>query len=201
MNFITCHGFNILPYSSFYPLYHPHSYELFVTEPRYNASQAVWINEIALGVHVWNKITADWSVKKNTPQLYVQLAKMHCPLTLALAPDVFWVQQSHAWLIWVFLRNSTGWKKLYFTSLLTIEKQRCVGLLMRSANAQPWSRAEMYVLVLIINQLGTKVSPQVRFLRLHWSTTVSSPELSLHRQQKLYLILFSPSARWMLRKI
>lgn len=36
----------------------------------YNVTQAAWINDVTIGVQLWNKITAEIPIKKNSSQLY-----------------------------------------------------------------------------------------------------------------------------------
>lgn len=47
------------------------------------------LDDRVLGAHVWNKLSADQPVRKNSTQLFSRLARDHCPLIYSIAPDTF----------------------------------------------------------------------------------------------------------------
>ena len=88
-NYVTCDGFNILSSSSFYPIsYGTEARQLFSVYSAYKLFKRI-IKKSTLAVHLWNNFTHNLAIKKATFQLYVKLAKDHCPLTFNLAPDTF----------------------------------------------------------------------------------------------------------------
>ena len=46
-----------------------------------------------IGVHVWNKLSANKIVRKKSDVLYMQLARHSCPRIWDIAPDKFWHSQ------------------------------------------------------------------------------------------------------------
>lgn len=77
-----CNGFEILPSKTFYPI------EWKNWEKYFSEENITWENE-TIGIHVWNKKSADTVVYKNSSQVYTQLARLHCPLTFSIAPEMF----------------------------------------------------------------------------------------------------------------
>lgn len=88
LNYITCRGFNVFPFSSFYPVYYNEWKDLFAQPAPYNLWDAKWFNELVIGVHTWNNLNAKQSIIKSSSQVYAQMARFHCPVTCSLAPNV-----------------------------------------------------------------------------------------------------------------
>jgi lactosylceramide 4-alpha-galactosyltransferase len=59
-----CKGFRILPPKSFYPVHY-------------------------VGAHVWNSLSSEWVVNKNSNQYYAQMARLSCPRIFNVAPQQF----------------------------------------------------------------------------------------------------------------
>lgn len=82
MDTSACYAFGILPPSAFYPVN-------WLDWERYFLEQDIlWDNE-TIGIHVWNKKSADTGVFKNSSQLYTKIARSRCSSIFAVAPDVF----------------------------------------------------------------------------------------------------------------
>jgi lactosylceramide 4-alpha-galactosyltransferase len=48
-----------------------------------------WLTEKVVGVHIWNKLSKDQPIYKNSTQDYNRLARDHCPANFAIAPETF----------------------------------------------------------------------------------------------------------------
>lgn len=46
-------------------------------------------DESVIGTHIWNSLSGQWTVKKQSDQLYVHIAKTSCPRIFQAAPDEF----------------------------------------------------------------------------------------------------------------
>jgi lactosylceramide 4-alpha-galactosyltransferase len=90
MDHVSCRGFNILPTRSFHPVDFVSMKELFaqpmVTETEVNIH---WLTEDVVGVHVWNRMSQNELVYKNSSQDYTRLARQHCPVIFSIAPEIF----------------------------------------------------------------------------------------------------------------
>lgn len=92
MDYVSCRGFNVLPTSSFHPVHYGQMKEFFMqrivneTEPKATIS---WLTEKVIGVHIWNKLSKNEPIYKNSTQDYTRLARDHCPLTFSIVPDIF----------------------------------------------------------------------------------------------------------------
>lgn len=78
----NCGGFKILPPQTFYPI------EWSNWERYFSEENITWENR-TIGIHVWNKHSGDMAVYKNSNQVYIQLARLKCPSTFTIAPEVF----------------------------------------------------------------------------------------------------------------
>lgn len=79
-----CHGFRVLPPESFYPID-------WLSWRRYferSATTPQWPEEV-IGLHVWNKVSAEEPVIKTSDQVYARVARSQCPHVISTAPDVF----------------------------------------------------------------------------------------------------------------
>ncbi len=92
MNNVSCRGFNILPTRSFHPVDFNKRKELFaqpmVTKTEVN-KPINWLTEEVVGVHVWNRMSQNELVYKNSSQAYTRLARQHCPVIFYIAPEIF----------------------------------------------------------------------------------------------------------------
>ncbi|XP_032784075.1 lactosylceramide 4-alpha-galactosyltransferase [Daphnia magna] len=90
MDYVPCRGFNVLPTTSFHPVHYGQMKTLFVL-PSANETGArlSWLTETVIGVHVWNKLSKNQPIYKNSTQDYIRLARAHCPNVFSAAPDVF----------------------------------------------------------------------------------------------------------------
>lgn len=82
MTLDNCHGFEILPPTVFYPI------NWLQWEKYFTDEDVDWDNK-TIGMHVWNKKSAEKPVYKNSSQLYSKLARLYCPSTFSVFPDVF----------------------------------------------------------------------------------------------------------------
>ena len=41
------------------------------------------------GAHIWNSLSGGWKVKKESDQIYVQIARQSCPRIFEMAPEEF----------------------------------------------------------------------------------------------------------------
>lgn len=65
--------------------------ELFIQRMANNETDALsdWLTEKVVGVHIWNKLSKDQPIYKNSTQDYTRLARDHCPANFAIAPETF----------------------------------------------------------------------------------------------------------------
>ncbi|XP_057365318.1 lactosylceramide 4-alpha-galactosyltransferase-like [Daphnia carinata] len=89
MNYLKCRGFSVLPNTSFYPVHYSNWQEFFKQRDSNDKMNPDWLTTEVLGVHIWNKLSYGEPVFRNSTQYYTQLARIHCPATFAIAPDVF----------------------------------------------------------------------------------------------------------------
>ena len=89
MNNVTCKGFNILPTSSFSPIYYTVWREMFNQRLANDTGKPAWYTNQVIGVHMWNKMSHEEPIYKNSTQYYTQLARSNCPHVYAIAPDKF----------------------------------------------------------------------------------------------------------------
>ncbi|EFX67897.1 hypothetical protein DAPPUDRAFT_63673 [Daphnia pulex] len=89
MDYVSCHGFNVLHYSSFCPVdYSVATKEFFIHRPA-NQSRPFWLTDQVVGIHTWNKLTYNKPIYKNSTQRYTWLARNHCPSIFSIAPEIF----------------------------------------------------------------------------------------------------------------
>ncbi|KAI9557890.1 hypothetical protein GHT06_014642 [Daphnia sinensis] len=81
-----CHGFQVLPTSSFFPI-DVHSPKKYFRN-QLAKDEFQW-DESVVAAHVYNKLTAHMTIYKNSNQLYVQLARSSCPRVFDAAPNQF----------------------------------------------------------------------------------------------------------------
>lgn len=74
---------------SFYPVHYKHVKDYFnkLGDDARRLMES-W-DESVIGAHVWNSLSADTQVKKESNQLYIQIARASCPQTLQVAPEEF----------------------------------------------------------------------------------------------------------------
>ncbi|XP_045026652.1 lactosylceramide 4-alpha-galactosyltransferase-like [Daphnia magna] len=89
MNYLKCRGFSILPQTSFYPVHYGNWQEFFKQRYSNDTMTPDWLTTDVIGVHIWNKLSYGEPVFRNSTQYYTQLARIHCPATFSIAPDVF----------------------------------------------------------------------------------------------------------------
>ena len=82
MNSDSCYGFEILPPKTFYPIDWTKWLIYFMEQ------DITWEND-TIGIHVWNKKSANQVVSKTSDQVYTKLARSQCPSIFKMAPDVF----------------------------------------------------------------------------------------------------------------
>ncbi|KAK4030105.1 hypothetical protein OUZ56_023062 [Daphnia magna] len=88
-NYLKCSGFSVLPRISFYPVHYSNLGEFFKQRETNDTMTPDWLTAEVIGVHIWNKLSYGEPVFRNSTQYYTQLARIHCPATFSIAPDVF----------------------------------------------------------------------------------------------------------------
>ncbi|KAI9559845.1 hypothetical protein GHT06_013852 [Daphnia sinensis] len=88
-NYLKCRGFSVLPKASFYPIHYPSWREFFNQRGTNDTMKPDWLTTDVIGVHFWNKLSYGEPAFRNSTQYYTQLARIHCPATFSIAPDVF----------------------------------------------------------------------------------------------------------------
>lgn len=88
MDYVSCHGFNVLHYSSFCPVDYSATEEFFIHRLA-NETRPIWLTDQVVGVHTWNKLTYKKPVYKNSTQHYTWLARINCPSIFTIAPEIF----------------------------------------------------------------------------------------------------------------
>ncbi|KAK4010354.1 hypothetical protein OUZ56_019500 [Daphnia magna] len=90
MDYVPCRGFNVLPTTSFHPVHYGQMKILFV-QPWANETDGrlTWLTDRIIGVNIWNKLSKNQPIYKNSSQGYIQLARTHCPNVFSIAPNVF----------------------------------------------------------------------------------------------------------------
>lgn len=78
INAKRCKGFKVFPVETFYAV--SYSERNFLMDPKYE-QLAMEMVQNSVGVHAWNKVTANQRLKKTSNAALVQLAKKFCPLT------------------------------------------------------------------------------------------------------------------------
>ena len=85
-----CGGFRVLPKETFYLIYWKQWEEYFSLQVRDQQSVIQTLNyRKVIGSHVWNKLSSNKPIYKNSNQLYVQLARSSCPFIYEIAPKIF----------------------------------------------------------------------------------------------------------------
>jgi len=90
----ACRDFHVLPPQSYYPYWYLQWKEFFYDRgidevPDWKLTDGPDGEMRTIGAHIWNSNSADWPVRKNSNQFYVQMAKDSFPVTLSRAPSAF----------------------------------------------------------------------------------------------------------------
>jgi lactosylceramide 4-alpha-galactosyltransferase len=87
---VSCNGFNVLHYSSFYLVdYSEAAEEFFIHRLANKTGKPISLTDQVVGVHTWNKLTYNKPIYKNSTQYYAWLARTNCPAMFSIAPEVF----------------------------------------------------------------------------------------------------------------
>lgn len=86
INAARCKGFKVHPVETFYPI--SFSERDLLMDARYGRVAMEMVRN-AIGVHAWNKVTADQKVTKTSSSALMQLAKKNCPSTFEAIEDFF----------------------------------------------------------------------------------------------------------------
>ena len=89
MDYIRCKGFNVLQETVFCPVYYTEMKELFEERSPTDGDQLPWLPNDTIGIHVWNKMSSDQVVYKQSTQYYSRMARNYCPVTYSIAPSTF----------------------------------------------------------------------------------------------------------------
>ncbi|KAI9559842.1 hypothetical protein GHT06_013849 [Daphnia sinensis] len=79
----------VLPKTSFYPVHYGNWQEFFRQRETNDTMKPDWLTTEVIGIHIWNKLSYGEPVFRNSTQYYTQLARIHCPATFSIAPNVF----------------------------------------------------------------------------------------------------------------
>jgi hypothetical protein len=83
-----CKGFRILAPKSFYPVHYLRWRDYFYKRGDKKEDRVNW-DESIVGAHVWNSLSSQWVVNKNSNQYYTQIARSSCPRIINVAPEQF----------------------------------------------------------------------------------------------------------------
>jgi lactosylceramide 4-alpha-galactosyltransferase len=91
MDYISCRGINILPKSSFQPVYYGNMLEFFVHRLADNQTEKkpTWLTKNVVGIHTFNNLSFREPIFKNSSQYYTQIARDNCPFIFSMAPQIF----------------------------------------------------------------------------------------------------------------
>lgn len=81
-----CKGFKVHPVETFYGV--SYSERDFLMDPRYEKLAMEMVHN-SVGVHAWNKVTANQKLRKTSNAALVQIAKKYCPMTFESIKDYY----------------------------------------------------------------------------------------------------------------
>ena len=86
-----CKGFRVVAPKTFYPLHYTEWTDYF--RQKDEKAKAIFDrlmnDQSVVAAHVWNSLSAGWTVKKSTNQLYSLIARSSCPHIYQVAPEEF----------------------------------------------------------------------------------------------------------------
>ena len=89
----ACRGISVLSPRTLYDIYYPSWEKFFKERPGVSKNSTAlaysdWDNKV-LASHVWNKMSSQRPVFKNSTALYSEMARLYCPKVFAIATDPF----------------------------------------------------------------------------------------------------------------
>ena len=87
-----CRGFRVVSPRTFYPFHYTQWKSYFLLPPEPNMVQELesWRDDREVrGAHIWNSLSGGWKAKKESDQIYVQIARQSCPRIFEMAPEEF----------------------------------------------------------------------------------------------------------------